>query len=204
MDKDLSTLDKIKESAKHEFLMHGFKDASLRTIVKEAGVTTGAFYGYYKNKEELYEAIVDEHATNIMHLFSDHQDAFAQMSAVDQKTHMGELSSEGLNHIVDYIYDNLNEVKILICGSYGTKYENLIHEMVEIELEATNAFIEILESIGHSVQPLDKQMEHMIISAFFTGFLEIVVHDMTRVQAQEYSKTLQEFYTAGWKKIMGL
>ena len=37
------------EAAKKEFLEKGFLGASLRTIVKLAGVTTGAFYGYYRS-----------------------------------------------------------------------------------------------------------------------------------------------------------
>ncbi len=37
----------------------GFQAASLRNIVKTAGVTTGAFYGYYDSKEELFAALVD-------------------------------------------------------------------------------------------------------------------------------------------------
>lgn len=44
------TRSKILEIEKKEFLKHGFKDASLRGIVKEAGFTQGAFYGYYKDK----------------------------------------------------------------------------------------------------------------------------------------------------------
>ena len=53
-----STREKILEAGKKEFLEKGFRDASLRTIVKEAGVTTGAFYGYYKSKEDLFDALV--------------------------------------------------------------------------------------------------------------------------------------------------
>ena len=34
-----------------EFLDKGFQGASLRQIVKNAGVTTGAFYGYFSSKE---------------------------------------------------------------------------------------------------------------------------------------------------------
>ena len=45
------TLQKILEAAREEFLAKGFQSASLRNIVKTAGVTTGAFYGYYKRKE---------------------------------------------------------------------------------------------------------------------------------------------------------
>ena len=51
------TLQKILEAARKEFLAKGFQSASLRNIVKTAGVTTGAFYGYYKSKEELFDAL---------------------------------------------------------------------------------------------------------------------------------------------------
>lgn len=56
-----STLEHIHIAAKKEFLEKGFRSASLRIIVKSAGVTTGAFYGYYSSKEELFAALVDEH-----------------------------------------------------------------------------------------------------------------------------------------------
>ena len=51
-----TTLENIHRAAKAEFLEKGYKDASLRNIVKSVGMTTGAFYGYYKSKEELFEA----------------------------------------------------------------------------------------------------------------------------------------------------
>ena len=47
---DLNTLQNILDAGKKEFLEKGFRAASLRNIVREAGVTTGAFYGYFKSK----------------------------------------------------------------------------------------------------------------------------------------------------------
>ena len=47
----------IKHGIK-EFLERGFKSASLRSIVKKAGLTTGAFYNYYSSKEELFNELV--------------------------------------------------------------------------------------------------------------------------------------------------
>ena len=46
-----STRELIHTAAKAEFMEKGFQAASLRNIVKTAGVTTGAFYGYYDSKE---------------------------------------------------------------------------------------------------------------------------------------------------------
>lgn len=48
---ETGTQTRILAAAKTEFLEKGFRNASLRTIVKLAGVTTGAFYGYYSNKD---------------------------------------------------------------------------------------------------------------------------------------------------------
>ena len=45
-----NTLDDILSAAKAEFSEKGFQSASLRRIVKNAGVTTGAFYGYLRAK----------------------------------------------------------------------------------------------------------------------------------------------------------
>ena len=52
-----TTQQSILQAGKKEFLAKGFQAASLRNIAKEAGVTTGAFYGYYKIKEELFDAL---------------------------------------------------------------------------------------------------------------------------------------------------
>ena len=55
MEETRTTLERIQQAARVEFLEKGFQGASLRNIVKAAGVTTGAFYGYYKSKEELFD-----------------------------------------------------------------------------------------------------------------------------------------------------
>ena len=62
---ELSTLNNILDAGRAEFLEKGFKSASLRNIVKTAGVTTGAFYGYFSGKEALFAALVEEHAKAI-------------------------------------------------------------------------------------------------------------------------------------------
>ena len=58
------TQKRILEVGKREFLEKGFKDASLRAVVKEAGFTQGAFYGYYDSKEALFDALYPQRPTD--------------------------------------------------------------------------------------------------------------------------------------------
>ena len=67
------TQRKILEVGKKEFLDKGFKDASLRKIVAEAGFTKGAFYGYYPDKAALFEALVSEAADGLVSMFKNAQ-----------------------------------------------------------------------------------------------------------------------------------
>ena len=60
-EEELNNIAPNRSAAMQEFLKKGFKSASLRNIVKIAGVTTGAFYGYYDSKEDLFESLVSEH-----------------------------------------------------------------------------------------------------------------------------------------------
>ena len=49
------THTKILESGKKMFLRNGYKRTNLRDLCGEAGVTTGAFYRHFKDKEVQYD-----------------------------------------------------------------------------------------------------------------------------------------------------
>ena len=58
-DKDeLNTRAKILRAAKQEFFTNGFADTNVRAIAEKAGVTTGALYNLFDNKDGIFEALV--------------------------------------------------------------------------------------------------------------------------------------------------
>ena len=79
-ERTTATLEKIQEAALAEFLDKGFQGTSLRQIVKNAGMTTGAFYGYFSSKEALFNALVESHATALMGKFMEAQISFAELA----------------------------------------------------------------------------------------------------------------------------
>ena len=55
----MSTKEIILEKSFQLFLEKGYKEVSLNEILKECGVSKGAFYHHYKSKDELYVKVLD-------------------------------------------------------------------------------------------------------------------------------------------------
>ena len=107
--KEQTTLNRIFSAALQEFLEKGYQSASLRNIVKMAGVTTGAFYGYYKSKEELFEALVGKHYNFLLDRFCKAQKEFAETSPEEQPDKLTSTSGECMYEMLLYAYDHLND-----------------------------------------------------------------------------------------------
>ena len=201
---DKETLNKIHEAAEKEFLEKGFKDASLRNIVKMVGVTTGAFYGYYKSKEELFEALVGPVAEHFLNRFSETIQKFNSLPAEEQKKQMGNYSYSSTVEGIEFAYENLSCMKLLLTASGGTKYENFVHDIVELEIESTHRFMECIEHIGTPRIKMNPHFEHIITSGMYNSMFELIIHDVPYEEALECAKEICKFYQAGWSACMGL
>lgn len=197
-----ATLEKIQQAALEEFSEKGFRGASLRQIVKHAGVTTGAFYGYFSSKEALFASIVEPHAAAMMGKFMEAQISFAELPENEQPEHMGVESGSCIRWMVDYICRHREPVKLLLCRAEGTSYENFVHNMVEVEVESTLQYIQVLRRLGRSFPDLNRSLCHIIASGMIGGIFEVVVHDIPYDQALRDVEQLRAFYTAGWMKLM--
>ena len=202
-EKMSATLESIQRAAMQEFLDKGFQGASLRQIVKNAGVTTGAFYGYFSSKEALFNALVEPHAAALMGKFMEAQITFAELPEEQQPEHMGVESGTYLDWMVDYICQHRAPVKLLLCRAEGTSYQHFVHNMVEMEVEYTLKYMDVLRRLGKDIPDLAPSLCHIIASGMFNGLFEIVVHDMPREQAHQYISQFRTFYTAGWLQLMG-
>lgn len=196
------TLNKIQLAAIDEFLEKGFRGASLRQIVKHAGVTTGAFYGYFSSKEALFASIVEPHAQAIMANFMEAQLRFADLPKNEQPSHMGIESSSCIDWMVDYICEHRDPIKLLLSKAEGTSYENFVHNIVEVEVEYTLKYMDVLRELGYTVPRLDKTLCHIIASGMFGGIFEVVIHDIPKKQAMRDVGQLRAFYTAGWLALI--
>jgi AcrR family transcriptional regulator len=66
----------IIEGARRVFIDKGFEAASMNDITREAGVSKGTIYVYFANKEELFEALIEEERGTIFKNMYDVLDHF--------------------------------------------------------------------------------------------------------------------------------
>lgn len=199
-----NTLQKIHEIATAEFLEKGFRGASLREIVKKAGVTTGAFYGYYKSKEELFSALVKTHADYVLNYFTGLVAKFMEIPKSEWSHNMSAYSKEGMVHIYEYAWEHKDAFRLILNASEGTEFENFIHNIVEVEIEITHIFYNEIEKQGYTPFAFDPTLEHTIISGEFSALFELIVHDTPFETGRKCAEALHDFYEAGWASVLKL
>ena len=199
-----NTRENILSTAKRHFLRDGLDGASLRNIVKDAGLTTGAFYKYFPTKESLFDALIDPYIVHIYQIYDDVLVEFEVLSPQEQTDHMAASSEDGIDRIIDYVYDNYDSFRLLLkCGDSG-KYAEFIHSMVEREMQSTLNYMETLQRAGMEVPAVKKDLLHMISTGFFSAVFQIIEHDMEKATAKVNIAQLKEFQTGGWERLLGI
>lgn len=194
----------LLEAGKKEFLELGFQGASMRSIAASLGVTTGALYRYYTDKEAMFDALVEEPAKVLETSYREQQQNYADQSLQSQLDGLPEISDGSAAWMMNYIYDHFDAFKLIACCSAGTRYEHYIDTLIDIESESGRRLIDRMKEEGVPVQEMDDELIHILSSALFNGMFETVRHDMPREKAMQHMCSLRDFYSAGWFKILGL
>ncbi len=195
--------ERIIAAAKQEFLDKGYVDASLRTIAAAADTSTNSIYVRFGDKEGLFSAIVEPALNEMIEQFIHIQEQFHQMSPDEQAERMPKYADGGTSALVDYMYEHLDEFRLLLDASYGTRFHHFVDELVRIEVEYTYKY---MAAVGYSDRCGDAMTEkllHIVTTSRFESLFEIIRHGMSREEASEYIALLSQYHRAGFLDIFG-
>lgn len=191
----------ILNTARKHFLKDGFSGASLRNIVKDAGLTTGAFYKYYPTKEALFDALTDPYIEHIYQIYDRVVEDFEKLSAKEQTSNMSDTSGDGMDQMIDYIYEHYDNFRLLLkCGDSG-KFETFIHNMVDREMRSSLEYVKKMKEDGIQIPIVGESLMHMIYTGFFSSIFQIIEHDIDKETAKRNVHKLREFNTGGWERL---
>ena len=193
--------ERILACAKREFLEKGYTDASLRTIAAEAGTSTNSIYVRFQDKEGLFSAIVEPSLRGMLDLFVQIQETFHEMDTAVQSEELMDYSENGMDQLLDYLYDHEVEFRLLLDASYGTRFHHFIDEMVRIEVDYTYKY---MAAIGYPDKIGDAATEtvlHLVTTSYFEGIFEVLRHNMRREEAENYIELLGRYHHTGFEAI---
>ena len=193
--------ESVLACAKNEFLEKGYKDASLRVIAQAAGTSTGSIYTRFKDKAGLFNAIVGPAADQLKDMFVEIQENFHSLDDSTQEAEMGEYTSRHQMEMLEYIYDHFDEFRLLLDCSDGTRFSGFVDELVDIEVEYTYKYMEVIncESVKSGV--VTEDFIHIIVTAYFNGMFEVVRHNMSRDDARKYIRLLNRYHMQGFSTV---
>lgn len=207
MAQDKETKRLLIESAKAEFIEKGFEKASLRTICKNAGVTTGALYFFFNNKEDLFSAIVEKpYRTLINALLEHYKEHDVIFGSASVTTEIGDAFVPG-NHddalyiLVHLLYQNYDAFRLLLEKSQGTRYENCVDEVVEL---TERSFLSMAKRIVDLKPELkvNEYMCHWLTHISIDAFIHMLTHVPDEATALKYVKKTMDFILNGWIELV--
>ncbi|WP_027399181.1 TetR/AcrR family transcriptional regulator [Anaerovorax odorimutans] len=158
--------EKIILSAKEEFYKRDYNSAKLRDIAKNADISLGLIYSYFKNKEELFNAILSPVFLKMKILLN--------KSREENDISFNDFIDEELKMLLYLLKNYREELVILIDKSNGTKYEKAKEEIINM---TQNHIKKQLEGKKEKrIDEMDDLFYHILASNFMEGIFEIARH----------------------------
>ena len=195
---DYKKRELLIQAAKEEFMEKGYNKASLRNICSKAGMTTGALYFFFENKENLYEEITGSAKNELKQLIKKHfaDDKEAMKSITDISEMLVDHSDEA-DMFIECIYRNYDSFMLILSGSKEGEYEQFIDEFVKI-VESSST--ELMKA-SRLFKP-DPFMSHWIAHTIVDSFIHVVTHEPDMERAKVKMRFILNFIVQGWSTLL--
>lgn len=183
------TRSALIQSGKQEFLKHGFDRASLRTICKNASVTTGAFYSNFERKESLFIAIVEPVLESLEQGFR----GFPSSSTADFKA-----AAEAERSLILFARSHRDELRLLLTCAQGTRYEGFRDHLVnDLLYPACQSLLD--HDAGYAVDP---DLVRVLLRMKFTEYADLVFGNYSEEQIRRLASHLSLFSEGGFRNML--
>lgn len=179
---------RIISSGKELFLIEGFRKTSMRQVAKLSEISTANIYNYFKNKDELFQYIVQEALESYDKFILE---CYSKEVWEDEKSWTMEADVEKFNEFIDMLYEYKSEFILLFCKSEGSKFENYEMKMVEMFCGLSQKVNEYMH--GGEKSFLKRKVPEFITRNSAKMYMEIIVDGIcSGLDKREVKKRIEE------------
>lgn len=196
------THEMILKSAMKIFSLVGFRNASIRNICKDAGVTNGAFYAHFESKDALFAALVSEKLAVFNEAYEDMSEI--SISSIEDVMKVFEMSYSSIETLIHYVYSEKEVFMLVLKSSGGTSYENFVQGLIDAECRNTKRFFESSRKFMKKPENISERFirlgSSMVINAMMDAFKEGVSEEDNITETRKAS----DFCIAGYRQLLGI
>ncbi|MBR4556633.1 MAG: TetR/AcrR family transcriptional regulator [Clostridiales bacterium] len=192
----------ILESALKTFKEIGFRNASIRNICRDAGVTNGAFYAHFESKDDLFAALVSEKLNVFNETYQEMSDINIQ--SVDDIIRMFDMSYSSIETLIHYVYSERDVFTLILKSSDGTSYEHFISDLINEECKNTMIFLESAKKFMKRPENISERIIRMGASMVINSMLDAFLEGVSEEDNIRETKIASDFCIAGYKELLGL
>lgn len=194
---DKATRERLLESAKKEFLEKGYMKASLRTICKNAGVTTGALYFFFDGKEDLLKELVEEPLKGLLDLIRRHFTEEMERGIGVVSLDMDRQDIDAAREVVRFLYRHYDVFLLLLTRSQGSEYEDMVNRFADYgEEHYRRLTAKAARACG--VPAPDEYMIHWMSHMQINAFVHLLIHEPDVERAVAHIEQVVVYLVSGW------
>lgn len=188
-------------------MKYGYEKASLRTICKNVGLTTGALYFFFNNKEDLFESLVKKIAKSFKRIIGD----FVEKEKEKYKNILNgnckyidncHYNIEYEKKFMKYMYVNKNAFILLAMKSEGSSYENYYNEVIQLVEELFIEFLELYKGKTNKNPNISEYTIHCLVSWRMHSYINVLNSELTLREALIQAEVIANYSVGGWNRII--
>jgi len=195
-NKDHSLDSGIIHAAYEEFLSCGFQKASLHKIAEKAGVTTGAIYTRYKNKDALFVSLLQDFLETM-------ENVFAPAAEEYERAKKGAGTEDIIRAInaEEKIYfrlltEHYDDCTLFFSRSDGSSVETMLRELMDRKTKQTVEFF----SDVYGKAPNEDAIR-LLMGSQFWYFRQLLNEHFEEEKMFACLRSILDFFNAGWRQL---
>lgn len=188
----------IAAAARKEFISKGFKNASMRTIAKNANIPLSSIYSYFKSKDEIFVHILSPLLQTLDYIFLERE------SEVELEGSWVKNMQQWAEQLLQELTMKFrNEFFLLYFKSYGSSVENRCELYIESFAEKGVVYMQELTKIYPDMNTnISKFFLHSLGAQKFAVMGEIVSHKLTEQETKQFITDFVRYSCGGWQFLM--
>ena len=192
---------RILATAREEFIAHGVRSTSIRTVARKAGIAAGNVYNYFSSKDDLLREVLRPLIAALhRHILSHNEERHLSIEVFS----VSEFQDEYISAMKTLVKNYRPELRLLLFNAEGTSLAGYKERIVEHQLKAGKEYLRLMKAryphINIDISPF---FLHIASSMWVNIFCELVEHE--DYDESEVNRALEQYAAysmAGWRELM--